>query len=78
MKLRITQATDLFLHKTIVAVRCMTNEEARALGWSDCPVMLQLSTGEWVYPALDGEGSGPGALVTTSVAAPSFPPWPPF
>ena len=72
-KLWITLATELLLHKTIVAVRFMTNEEMHDYGWTHCAVMFRLNTGEWVYPSQDDEGNGPGALFTTSEAVPTIP-----
>lgn len=72
-ELWITFSTKLLLHKTIVAVRVMTDAEMHEHGWTRCAVMFRLNTGEWVYPSQDNEGNGPGALFTTSDTVPTIP-----
>jgi len=51
---------------TIETVRWMTDDEFDAEGWTrrhDAqPVALELSNGQVIYPAADGEGNGGGAL----------------
>lgn len=62
---------EILVGATIVAVRALTKEEARELGWSlaswESPVVLEVETesGDTVhlYPMRDPEGNGPGALL---------------
>lgn len=59
--------------KTIVNVRYMTDEEVEIMGWGAAAVVLQLSNGTLIYPSMDDEGNGAGAIFTTSDKCPIFP-----
>lgn len=51
--------------RKIVSVRYMTTEEMDSLGWSSRCVILQLDNGMLIYPSMDDEGNGAGALFTS-------------
>jgi hypothetical protein len=49
----------------ITNIRSMTKEEMEAEGWDDhrgAPTVLELDDGSIMYPSMDDEGNGPGAL----------------
>lgn len=48
--------------RTIIAVRYMTPEEQKLLGWHRSPVVLVLNDGTLLYPQADDEGNNAGAL----------------
>ena len=51
--------------RTIVGARYLTNEEAGRLGWRERSVVFELDNGHLVWPSMDDEGNGAGALFTT-------------
>lgn len=59
--------------RTIVEVHYMTTEEARQLGWSERPVVMQLDDGNIVYASSDDEGNNGGALFTNNQKEPVLP-----
>jgi hypothetical protein len=48
--------------KRIVAIRAMTTNEMEAEDWSREAVVIELDDGSTIYPSMDDEGNGPGAL----------------
>lgn len=48
--------------RTIAKVVYMQDEDQDQIGWDRCAVMLILDDGTTLYPSVDDEGSGPGAL----------------
>ena len=61
-------ATEQLVGRTIVAVRYMTLDEQKDLGWYSRPVVLQLSDGNLIYPSKDDEGNDAGALFTANAS----------
>ncbi len=67
------QASDLLLNRTIKEVRYLFPEEAEDLGWYNRCIVLVLDNGVSVYPSMDDEGNGAGALFTTAPALQTIP-----
>ena len=61
----ISKASNVLLNRTIVGVRYLLPEEAKSLGWYQRSVIFELDDGTLVYPSMDDEGNGPGALFTS-------------
>jgi hypothetical protein len=59
------KAKALLLHKRIVNVRYLTQEEADDMGWDERTVAFQTQDGLWFFPSRDDEGNGGGALFTS-------------
>lgn len=59
--------------RTIVAVRYMTADERQNLDWPDSALVLELDSGQLLWPSQDDEGNGAGALFTTIPGAETFP-----
>jgi hypothetical protein len=59
------KAKALLLHKRIVNVRYLSQEEADDMGWSSRGVAFQTNDGNWFFPSRDDEGNDCGALFTT-------------
>jgi hypothetical protein len=59
------KASNVMLNRTIVGVRYLLPEEAGNLGWHRRSVVIELDNGTLVYPSMDDEGNGAGALFTT-------------
>lgn len=59
--------SDDIIGQKIKTVRRMTAEELEAEGWDgNEPVMvLELANGRLIYPSMDFEGNGGGALFTS-------------
>lgn len=51
--------------RRIVDVRYMEREESEGLGWHRMAVVIELDNGTLVWPSMDDEGNGAGALFTT-------------
>lgn len=50
----------------VKAVRKLTDEEIKAVGWDHCsttPVVIELESGFQIYAQQDDENNGPGTLV---------------
>lgn len=51
---------------TIKAIRQMTDEEMKREGWDSGrwpnPTVIELQSGPILYPSMDPEGNGPGAM----------------
>lgn len=58
-------AKKLLLHKRIVNVRYMTEEEMGQMGWYERTVAFQTQDGLWFFPSRDDEGNGGGSLFTS-------------
>jgi hypothetical protein len=61
----LDEAKKLLLHKRIVNVRYLTQEEADEMGWYERSVAFQTHDGLWFFPSRDDEGNGGGALFTS-------------
>jgi len=48
--------------RTIKSVRWMTEEEAESCGFERSPVVITLDDETMLFPSMDDEGSGAGAL----------------
>lgn len=48
--------------RTIAKVVYMEPENLNTIGWDRAPVMIVLDDGTTLYPSMDDEGNGPGAL----------------
>lgn len=59
------KASNVLLNRTIVGVRYLLPEEADSLGWRRRAIVFELDNGTFVYPSMDDEGNGAGALFTT-------------
>ena len=66
-------AQTALVGRTIVGARYLTNEEARRLGWHTRSVVFELDNGHLVWPSMDDEGNGAGALFTTYPASDTLP-----
>lgn len=62
----LLDSQKLLEDRTIVLVRFMTADEAADLGWDYRPIVLQLDDGNVLFPSMDPEGNGAGALYTNS------------
>jgi hypothetical protein len=49
----------------VTEVRYMTEDEKEHLGWDRCSIVIVLNDELVIFPAMDDEGNGPGALFTT-------------
>ena len=58
-------AKKLLLHKRIVNVRYLTQEEADDMGWSERTVAFQTQDGLWFFPSRDDDRNGGGSLFTS-------------
>jgi len=58
-------ATNLLVGRTIVAARYLAKDEAKRLGWHQRSVIFELDNGTLIFPSMDDEGNGAGALFTT-------------
>lgn len=50
--------------RKIVKVRYMDEEEMENMGWYGSAVIIQLDDGHILWPSMDDEGNGPGAIFT--------------
>ena len=64
-KFWLDEAKKLLLHKRIVNVRYLTEEESEDMGWDERTVAFQTHDGLWFFPSRDDEGNGGGALFTS-------------
>lgn len=69
----VSTARTQLLNRKIVAVRYMTDEEAKGIGWYSRPVIIQLDDGNQIFPAADDEGNDAGALFTSNKTDPVLP-----
>jgi len=53
--------TDL-IHKTIVSVRYMTDQEKQAFGWTKKSLVIQLNDGTVLFASRDEEGNDAGTF----------------
>lgn len=67
------EVSNLMLHRKIIAVRYLHQEEATKMGWDSASIAFKLDNGVWIYASGDDEGNYPGALHTTSKATPIIP-----
>lgn len=58
-------AQETLVGRKIVAARYMGTDEAARLGWYARAVIFELDNGVLVFPSMDDEGNGAGALFTT-------------
>ena len=59
------KASMVLAGKTIKAVRYLTQQEAKSLGWDTRSVVFELDNGVLVWASADDEGNDAGALFTT-------------
>lgn len=59
--------------RKIHAVRYMTEKEMKAMGWDQRCILIQLDDGNIIYPSMDDEGNGAGALFTNNEEQPIIP-----
>jgi len=59
------EAKKLLLHKRIVNVRYLTQQETEDMGWHERVVAFQTHDGLWFFPSCDDEGNSGGALFTS-------------
>jgi hypothetical protein len=64
-KFWLDEAKKLLLHKRIVNVRYLNEQEAEDMGWDERTVAFQTQDGLWFFPSRDDEGNGGGALFTS-------------
>jgi hypothetical protein len=57
-----THAKEYLLGRKIVDVRYMDADERAELGWTGGALVLVLDNGTVIWPSMDDEGNGPGAL----------------
>lgn len=57
--------TQRLAGRKIKCVRYALDDEVKAMGFHDAPVIIELDDGNIFYPLSDDEGNGPGALATT-------------
>lgn len=67
------KASMVLVGKKIKAVRYLTQQEAKSLGWHTRSVVFELDNGVLVWPSADDEGNGAGALFTTDKRADTLP-----
>jgi len=56
------EASKALVGKRIVAVRWLTDQEVKTLGWYQSAICLHLDDGTVIFPSQDDEGNGAGAL----------------
>lgn len=61
----ISRVKSVLVGRTIKDVRFLSTDEALAIGWASCPVVIVLDDGQLLIPSMDPEGNGPGVLFTT-------------
>ena len=61
------------LNKKIIDVRVMSISETKNLGWDYRSIVITLDDGEMLYPSMDDEGNGAGAIFTTYEDLPTIP-----
>jgi hypothetical protein len=66
-------AQDLLVGRTIVAARYLDKKEATRLGWHTRSVIFELDDGTLLWPSMDDEGNGAGAMFTTDRNQPTLP-----
>ena len=66
-------AQDLLVGRTIVAARYLYSREAERLGWNTRSVIFELDDGTLLWPSMDDEGNGAGAMFTTDRDRPTLP-----
>jgi len=66
-------AKGLLIGRTIKSVRYMGAKEVMELGWCSRAVVITLDNGVSIYPSMDGEGNGAGALFTPDSELPTIP-----
>ncbi len=59
-------ANRLLRGRTISLVRYITDDEMEQLGWDRKGVVIQFDDDSIIYPSMDDEGNGPGAIFTNS------------
>lgn len=69
----IDVAKKMLLHKKIVGVRYLLDEEMEMLGWDERCVVLILDDGNMIFPSCDDEGNRAGALFTNNSDQPVLP-----
>ena len=69
----IKDIKKVVLHRQIVGVRYMTDEEVEEFGWSSAAVVLALADGTLLFPSMDDEGNDAGAIFTTNDRLPTIP-----
>lgn len=60
-------AQDTLVGRRIVAARYLSEIEAKRLGWHNRSVVFELDNGNLVWPSMDDEGNGAGAMFTTAL-----------
>ena len=66
-------AQDLLVGRTIVAARYLYSREAKRLGWNTRSVIFELDDGTLLWPSMDDEGNGAGAMFTSDRNQPTLP-----
>lgn len=66
-------ASKQLLGRKIVGIRYMTEKEMRASGWDQRCIVLILDDRNMIYPSMDDEGNGAGALFTNNEEQPVIP-----
>jgi lauroyl/myristoyl acyltransferase len=69
----VKKIKNKLLNKKIVDIRIMDKEELKANAWDFRAIVITLDDGEMVYPSMDDEGNGAGAIFTTYEDLPTIP-----
>ena len=56
------KANSVLLNRKIINVRYLSDQEMEAFGWYNKCVVIELNDGTIIFPAMDDEGNGAGAL----------------
>jgi len=56
------KAQDALVGKTVVETRYLTKVEMEGLGWSESVLVIIFNDGTMLFPSMDDEGNGGGAL----------------
>ncbi len=55
-------AEENLLGRTIVGIRYLTDKETEAMDWGRSAIVLVLNDGTLIFPSMDDEGNGAGAI----------------
>ena len=58
-------ANDMLKGQKVKACRYMTEEEMADMDWAKSAIIIEFENGLAIYPSMDDEGNGAGALFTT-------------
>lgn len=64
---------EKLVHRRIVEVRYLTDEEMKMLGWYEKSLAIFLDDGNYFFASSDDEGNGAGALFTSYDDMPTIP-----